>query len=250
MTDNPIDQKIKEFIKLLLEKRIKEIELKTGIEIDKSLVEPYVHFFLELVKSSKFYDSITDKDLIITEKVYRDFINGIILGFGSAYNRDHSENLQLPKNTQQLIDQHLVISNDSFLHQTKFNEYKEKFSKIVFDFTNDRKYNNKTFNQIILISKNIPDEYLLSLSQIVINLISKYSIYLKEQSLVINNETLEQYLKLYDDCFKSFEKYMKISLFYYSNILKDKNKNFMDIIDTPLHNVKHDLMNVIRILNY
>ena len=46
MTDNPIDQKIKEFIKLLLEKRIKEIELKTGIEIDKSLVEPYVHFFL------------------------------------------------------------------------------------------------------------------------------------------------------------------------------------------------------------
>jgi len=244
MNDHSNDQKIKHVIRLLLERRKNEIELKMGIEINEFLYEPYIDRAFQSIKSSALYKHITGEQLTVTEKTYKEFENGIMFGISSSYNKDHPENKQIPKDVQQLIDKEVTILQDSFLLNTNFIEYKIAFSKIIIDVIHNSYYNNMTLERLSQISKDIPKDETLSLSQLLFKIQREYFNDLKTEFSIIDHSILERFLKIYDDCFKCLEKFMKISLYDYYNIIKNTKKSFDNIINRPAHCVKLELINL------
>ena len=175
MDDISKDQKIKNVIRSLLERRKQEIELKVGIEINEFLYEPYIELAFQSIKSSDLYKNITEEQLTVTDKVYEDFEKGIIFGFIFSYNKDHLENKQIPKGVQQLIDKLVPIAQDSFLHRTHFNDYKIAFSNVIIDFTGNSNYRNMTLERLLQFSKDIPKDETLSLSQLIFKIQREYT---------------------------------------------------------------------------
>ena len=132
------------------------------------------------------------------------------------------------------------ISKNSILNKFRYRYYRKLFDRISNKLINDSNYINLSKQNLIKISKGIPEHYILSLSQLMTTLNIKHLTKLEEK-ITIDNDTIDEYKTMYDDGCTCLEKFIKIDFYFLDNLL-NQTRTFESIQKNKTYNIKQKLI--------
>ena len=234
---NNSDQLIRKYLMDLCNKLERKIELDLGRKFESLDCEKNIDSFIHILKENNIYDKIITKNLGINKRE----LNLTYVGFFSGITQAHAASIKQKGNHTRLPHNILEIQMKSYLIKYRYNHFKVYFLNVMSNIINDPDYKRKSLQDLVKISKGIPDRYIVSLSQEMSILNAKYLTKLDNPPADITDEVIDEYCEIYDKGCKCLEKYIKISFKFVNDIEGNVKLTFKDIQRKKVYPLKEKL---------
>lgn len=181
--------------------------------------------------------SLTSKDLEITDAKFRDFNLGVMVGIAKAH-YDHTTHgrIGVQEFALQNLERLFEPSPNSLLINTKYEIYR----KSLFNILPKKLDQNKMINLTEFL-KTIPDSDNYALGQKITEL-NRYVPKLEKDSSRINERSVDTYKIIYDMCCSCYEKYLKI-LYSVLQIFNEQSVFYDKVKKMQAYDIKKSLLN-------
>ena len=210
----------------------RKIELNLGRKSESLNCEKAVDGYINWLRVNNQYERILTQDLLINKKAINMAFAGFILGI--AHVKQKGGSTISPPNI-------LDIRKGSYLNKYRYNHFRIFMSSIISNLINGPEYKNKPLQDLVSISKSIPDRYIVSLSQEMSRLNTNFLHKLENPPRVITDEVIDEYYEIYDKGCMCLEKYIKISFKFVNDIKGDKKLKFKDVQRRGVYRLKTKL---------
>ena len=231
------DLLIKNYIMDLCKKLERKIELNLGRKFESLNCEEVIDRYINWLRVNNHYDKILTQDLVINKKAINLAFTGFILGIAQA----HATQVKQKGVSTTPPPNILEIRKGSYLNKYRYNHFRIFMSSIISNLINCPEYKNKSLQELVSISKSIPDRYIVGLSQEMSRLNTDFLHKLENPPRVIRDEVIDEYCEIYDKGCMCLEKYIKISFKFVNDIKGDKKLIFKDVQKRDVYRFKTKL---------